>query len=508
MSKPGDLAERPDLHLGEVLISPARRRIEGPGGVTQVEPRTMQVFLMLLDAAGKVVTRNDLFDQVWGGAMVGDDSLNRAVGKVRRIAADTAPSFFEVETIPRTGYRLTGPILASLDGNVPTPEMAEVPAEAGGWSRRTVVGAGIGGAALLGGGAWWARNRQDPEFEELLRRGRASLAYGDGSEDAVEYFRLAAAIRPDDPRVLGLYAYALAFRGENVPSDAFTLQGAEEATQAALAADPSEPHARLAQIVMQRSLMDFAATEDRLRGVLRSHPDNNPAMQQLWNMLQCVGRSRDALALVERALQVEPLGATNHFPRAQLLWITGRTAEADRVIERALEYWPEHRFVRFARFMILGFTGRERAALAMLDKRETVPQHFSQEAIALWRINLTALEQRTAATIARAREASLEAAKQRLALASQAVMTLSVLGDVDSAFEVANALFAVPKTAAVRAERQPVASTAWRFAPWLFIPPTAALRADPRFELICDHAGLTDYWRRRGVQPDYRVEDA
>jgi len=48
-------------------------------------------------------------------------------------------------------------------------------------------------------------------------------------------------------------------------------------------------------------------------------------------------------------------------------------------------------------------------------------------------------------------------------------------------------------------------STAWRFTPWLFTPPVAALRADPRFEALCQGTGLTDYWAKRAVKPDYQL---
>ena len=54
-------------------------------------------------------------------------------------------------------------------------------------------------------------------------------------------------------------------------------------------------------------------------------------------------------------------------------------------------------------------------------------------------------------------------------------------------------------------DRQPVKGTAWRFAPWLFTPPTASLRADPRFLAICDAAGLSEYWAKRGIKPDYQL---
>ena len=67
----------------------------------------MQVLLRLLDSDGRVVTRSELFDECWGGAIVGDDSLNRAIAKIRRIVSEVAPGLFEIETIPRTGYRWT-----------------------------------------------------------------------------------------------------------------------------------------------------------------------------------------------------------------------------------------------------------------------------------------------------------------------------------------------------------------------------------------------------------------
>src|SRR5690349_4637407 len=113
MLKVADLAGRPDFTAGPLQVSPARRLIEGPAGRAQVEPIVMKVFLLLLDAAGSVVTRDELFGHAWGGVFVGDDSLNRAITRVRKIASQTAPGLFEVETIPRTGYRLTGNIMAA-----------------------------------------------------------------------------------------------------------------------------------------------------------------------------------------------------------------------------------------------------------------------------------------------------------------------------------------------------------------------------------------------------------
>jgi DNA-binding winged helix-turn-helix (wHTH) protein len=102
-----DLAAREDFAVGEAVVSPSRRIVRGPGGSSDVEPRVMQVLVVLADAAGHVVTRDTLFQRCWGGVYVGDDSLNRAIGSVRKLAGDIGGGSFQIETIPRTGYRLT-----------------------------------------------------------------------------------------------------------------------------------------------------------------------------------------------------------------------------------------------------------------------------------------------------------------------------------------------------------------------------------------------------------------
>jgi TolB-like protein/DNA-binding winged helix-turn-helix (wHTH) protein/Flp pilus assembly protein TadD len=113
------LAERANFRVGEVIVSPSTRTIRGPAGSCDVEPRVMQVLVTLADAAGSVVTRETLFRRCWGGVYVGDDSLNRAIAGVRRVASEVADGSFKIETIPRTGYRL-----------IAAPAAAPVPEEA------------------------------------------------------------------------------------------------------------------------------------------------------------------------------------------------------------------------------------------------------------------------------------------------------------------------------------------------------------------------------------------
>ena len=120
MLKLRDLAVRSDFQIGSLHVSPSRRLVAGPAGSIHLQPLIMQAFLLLLDADGDVVTRDQLFDQCWGGNLVGNESLNRVMARVKRIPADVAPGFFEIETIPRTGYRISGDILPLLQ-STPAP---------------------------------------------------------------------------------------------------------------------------------------------------------------------------------------------------------------------------------------------------------------------------------------------------------------------------------------------------------------------------------------------------
>ena len=107
-----------------------------------------------------------------------------------------------------------------------------------------------------------------------------------------------------------------------------------------------------------------------------------------------------------------------------------------------------------------------------------------------------------------AREACLKAAKDAGELAAHAVMILAALDEVNASFDVAYG-FLLWRGEVVRQgkdSREITNDAAWRLGvQWLFTPPCASMRADPRFLSLCDGIGLKAYWRRRGVRPDYML---
>src|SRR5206468_41417 len=68
------------------------------------EPRVMQVLVALAKADGGIVTRDELLESCWNGAVVGEDAIDRVIGRIRRLAERFEG--FRLETVTKVGYRL------------------------------------------------------------------------------------------------------------------------------------------------------------------------------------------------------------------------------------------------------------------------------------------------------------------------------------------------------------------------------------------------------------------
>ena len=73
-------------------MRPALNRVETPDGTVSLEPKVMRVLLALARRPGEVVTKEELFRDVWDGAFVTEDVLTRAIGELRRLFGDDAAS--------------------------------------------------------------------------------------------------------------------------------------------------------------------------------------------------------------------------------------------------------------------------------------------------------------------------------------------------------------------------------------------------------------------------------
>lgn len=109
----GDRAARggpANFAAGEALIQPSLNRISIHGRTAQVEPKVMQVLILMAERPGTVISRETFLDTVWAGTVADDYLLNRAVSELRKIFDDDPQAPRYIETIRKGGYRLVAPI--------------------------------------------------------------------------------------------------------------------------------------------------------------------------------------------------------------------------------------------------------------------------------------------------------------------------------------------------------------------------------------------------------------
>ncbi|MDJ0711288.1 MAG: winged helix-turn-helix domain-containing protein [Woeseiaceae bacterium] len=89
--------------------------ISGPRGTLRLEPKVMEVLVVLARYSGHVVSRNDLLKAVWPDVVVTEHTLSRCIYQLREALRDVSvgrqeKAFEAIETLPRRGYRLILPV--------------------------------------------------------------------------------------------------------------------------------------------------------------------------------------------------------------------------------------------------------------------------------------------------------------------------------------------------------------------------------------------------------------
>jgi TolB-like protein/DNA-binding winged helix-turn-helix (wHTH) protein len=105
------------LRIGAWRVDPALDEISKDGNTVKLEHRGMQLLLCLAEHAGKIVSVEQLLDQVWAGVVVTPDSVYHAVAALRRILGDDPKEPTYIANVPRRGYRLVARVAPWADAS-------------------------------------------------------------------------------------------------------------------------------------------------------------------------------------------------------------------------------------------------------------------------------------------------------------------------------------------------------------------------------------------------------
>ena len=472
-----DLTALADFRLGPLFVSPARRLVEGPAGVRHVQPQVMMVFLSLAQQEGQVVTRRMLFQSCWGSAPVGDDSLNRTMREIRRILTAVGAAGTVVETVPQTGYRLVSSVAAD-----------------GATERRK--------RAVESAYDCWRSGIPIPDVAEIAAL-EAELATGGGTA-----------------RDWGIFALLLRKAAEYADADDCDsyVRRCQEAARRALQLDAGESQARVALAGLAPLFGNWENARRQLLDILSGDKDHVPARHDLAVLEMATGRPSAAAPLIDRLITEDGFAATFHYKRMYHLWTIGNVHGAEQAAAGALQLWPRHPAIWAARFWILIFTGRGDQGLRFVADRNSLPSMPERAAQFLM---MTA---KVAATLqagkispgelSRHVKRCVEVAALGPAQAVSSLMSLCALHAIDEAFDVARGYYLGQGQSAAplrwNSDDPSITDQHRRITQPLFIPAAKRMREDGRFLPLCNDIGLTAYWDRSGLVPDFLAskEDA
>ncbi len=96
--------------LGRCRVDPRTLRVTRDGDSVRLEPRMMQVLLVLARRHGRTVSREELLAEAWNNAVITDDSIYRVIHRLRSVLSADARTDAVIETVPKVGYRLLQPV--------------------------------------------------------------------------------------------------------------------------------------------------------------------------------------------------------------------------------------------------------------------------------------------------------------------------------------------------------------------------------------------------------------
>src|ERR1700687_2976170 len=102
--------------FGQFELQPSERRLLAAGVPAAVDPRAFDVLVALVERAGHLVTKEELFSLVWPKLIVEDTNLHVQVSALRKILGPAA-----IATVSGQGYRFTLELTrAAIDSAPPT----------------------------------------------------------------------------------------------------------------------------------------------------------------------------------------------------------------------------------------------------------------------------------------------------------------------------------------------------------------------------------------------------
>jgi len=96
--------------FGPFRLDPHERVLLRNGNPVSMPPKAFDFLVVMVDRAGRLVSKEDLLKEVWQGTFVEEGNLTYTVSLVRKALGDDAEPHAFIETVSKRGYRFKAPV--------------------------------------------------------------------------------------------------------------------------------------------------------------------------------------------------------------------------------------------------------------------------------------------------------------------------------------------------------------------------------------------------------------
>jgi DNA-binding winged helix-turn-helix (wHTH) protein len=99
--------------FGDFELDEQVYQLRRSGEALPIEPQVFKLLSYLITHRDRAVSREELFDKLWPGQVVGDAALTYCVAKARKAVQDTGAKQRVIKTVHGHGYRFIAPVATS-----------------------------------------------------------------------------------------------------------------------------------------------------------------------------------------------------------------------------------------------------------------------------------------------------------------------------------------------------------------------------------------------------------
>ncbi|MDO9454033.1 MAG: tetratricopeptide repeat protein [Stagnimonas sp.] len=110
--------------FGAFALDGNQRELRRGGQLIALEPKPLDLLMLLLSHPGELVTREEMIEQIWAGRIVTDNVVARCITKLRAVLDDDEQHL--IRTVHGYGYRYLGPVSVerpALETAVPSAQL-------------------------------------------------------------------------------------------------------------------------------------------------------------------------------------------------------------------------------------------------------------------------------------------------------------------------------------------------------------------------------------------------